>query len=75
MSEVWGTVAVNDHLRTDAFIREVLLFDRLVVPVPATAEARERWKAPNSDDPTESWDPDHLEGACDPRHTAPVEHG
>jgi hypothetical protein len=61
MSEVWGTVAVNDHKDTDAFIRDVLLFDRLVVPVPATPEERERWKAPNPKDPTENWDPDHLD--------------
>jgi hypothetical protein len=61
MSEVWGTVAVTDHLRTGAFIREVLLFDRLVVPVPATAEEREHWKTPNPKNPEETCDPDHLD--------------
>ena len=29
-AEVWGTLAVNDHMRRDALLREILLFDRLV---------------------------------------------
>jgi hypothetical protein len=34
-AEVWGTCAVNDHLREQPFLRELLLFDRLVVPYPS----------------------------------------
>ncbi|WP_158230741.1 hypothetical protein [Frankia sp. CcI49] len=60
-AEVWGTFAVNDHCRSDAFLREVLLFDRVVVPVPASAAERDRWRHPNPNDPDESWDPDRLE--------------
>jgi hypothetical protein len=30
--ELWGTFAVDDHLRPGAFIAEILLFDRLVIP-------------------------------------------
>jgi len=59
--EVWGTFAVNDHLLPQAFLREVLLFDRLVVPVPSSDEERKRWFAPNPDDPDESWNPDRLD--------------
>ena len=32
--ELWGTFAVDDHLRLRAFVAEVLLFDRLVIPRP-----------------------------------------
>jgi hypothetical protein len=59
--EVWGTCAVNDHRRREAFLREILLFDRLVVPVPSTKEERERWRRPNPNDPDETWDPDLLD--------------
>jgi hypothetical protein len=59
--EIWGTVAVNDHLRPQAFLRELLLFDRLVVPVPSTPEERARWQHPNEDNPGESWQPERLE--------------
>lgn len=33
--QVWGTFSVNDHTRPNAFVREVLLFDRLVLPYPS----------------------------------------
>jgi hypothetical protein len=59
--QVWGTFAVNDHLQTGAFLREVLLFDRLVVPVPSSDVERARWSAPNPNDPTESWKPDRQD--------------
>lgn len=35
--ELWGTFSVQDHGRPGAFVAEVLLFDKLVIPVPATA--------------------------------------
>ena len=39
---VWGTFSVRDHCRPGAFVREVLLYDRLVVPYPdPNARARE----------------------------------
>lgn len=59
--EVWGTCAVNDHQRPAAFVRELLLFDRLVVPYPDTDEERARWQDPNPADPLETWDPDGLD--------------
>jgi len=60
-AEVWGTLAVNDHLRRDALLRQVLLFNQLVIPVPPTAAERERWKHPNAADLDETWDPDWLD--------------
>lgn len=60
-AEIWGTLAVNDHKRRDALVRQVLLFDRLVIPVPATSAERERWRRPNERDPDETWDPDGLD--------------
>jgi hypothetical protein len=59
--QVWGTFAVNDHLPRGAFIREVLLFDRLVIPVPSSEEERARWFAPNPENPGQSWDPARQE--------------
>jgi len=32
--ELWGTFAVDDHLRPRAFVAETVLFDRLIVPQP-----------------------------------------
>ncbi len=32
--ELWGTFAVDDHLRSRAFVAETVLFDRLVIPQP-----------------------------------------
>jgi len=60
-AEVWGTLAVNDHMRRDALLREILLFDRLVFPVPATEHERDRWYHPSEDSPKETWDPDGLD--------------
>ncbi len=59
--QIWGTLAVDDHRRVEALVRQVLIFDRLVIPVPATGAERERWMSPNEHDPTETWDPDHLD--------------
>jgi hypothetical protein len=53
--ELWGTFAVDDHLRRHAFVAEVILFDRLVVPEPPEddKDQREDWiKA--------GWEPDLL---------------
>ena len=33
-AELWGTFAVDDHLRPRPFVAEAILFDRLVIPTP-----------------------------------------
>ena len=49
----WGTFSVRDHLKEQAFVSELLLYDRLVVPVPPPKNPAEwqRW-ADNK------WNPD-----------------
>ncbi len=59
--ELWGTFAVNDHCRANAFAREVLLFDRLVLPVPANEGERARWAQPNPANPDENWNLERQE--------------
>ena len=41
----WATYSVRDHNHSDAFVADVLLYDRLVVPVPPEYEPDEyeRW--------------------------------
>lgn len=51
--ERWGTFAVNDHLRRRAFVADVLLYDRLVIPYPP-GDDRIKWKE-------EGWKPDRLD--------------
>jgi hypothetical protein len=48
--QLWGCYAVNDHLRPRAFVADVLLFERLVIPVPPQDDdqAQKAW---------ESWEP------------------
>ncbi len=60
-SQIWGTFSVKDHCRANAFVREVLLFDRLVLPVPSDEQERSRWRQPNPKNPQENWDPDRLD--------------
>ena len=60
-NQIWGTFSVKDHCRANAFVREVLLFDRLVLPVPSDEQERSRWRQPNPKDPQENWDPDRLD--------------
>jgi hypothetical protein len=54
--ERWGTFAVNDHLRKKAFVADVLLYDKLVIPYPPPDDPKEqeRWN-------TEQWSPAWLE--------------
>ncbi len=52
--ERWGTFSVIDHKDSSAFIPEVLLYDRLVIPVPCDDQDRQRWAK-------EGWDPDLLD--------------
>jgi hypothetical protein len=42
-AELWGTFSVNDHRRRRAFVADVLLYDRVVVPVPDGSTEWERW--------------------------------
>jgi hypothetical protein len=59
--QIWGTFSVKDHCQPNAFVREVLLFDRLVLPVPENDQERTRWLHPNAQDPEETWDPERLD--------------
>jgi hypothetical protein len=62
--ERWGTFAVTDHLAKNAFVNEVLLFDRLVIPVPPsrdldpTGQELLRWR-------TNGWNPEALDPLLD----------
>jgi hypothetical protein len=38
--EVWATYSVKDHLNARALAADIMLFDRLVFPVPQTAEIK-----------------------------------
>jgi hypothetical protein len=40
--QTWGTFSVTDHLGPRAFVADVVLYDRLVIPVP-DVEERKRW--------------------------------
>ncbi len=40
--EIWGTFSVQDHCQKRAFVSAVLLYDKLVVPVPPRDEP-EQW--------------------------------
>ena len=52
--QVWGTFSVKDHCDPGAFVSEVMLYDRLVIPVPPDDKERERWTK-------ERWQPDRLD--------------
>lgn len=41
--EMWGTFSVRDHLVNRAFIADVLLYDRLVIPTLPASEAEADW--------------------------------
>jgi hypothetical protein len=51
-SEIWACFAVFDHVQPGAFLPEVVMYDRLVIPVPPRDEPEEwgRWEAMG-------WDP------------------
>jgi hypothetical protein len=54
--ELWGTFAVDDHLRRRAFVAETVLFDRLIVPRPPPDDEEQyaEWVAAG-------WRPEELE--------------
>jgi hypothetical protein len=54
-SELWGTFAVDDHLRPRAFVAEAVLFDRLLIPSPPKGN-QEEYK----DWVRSGWKPDRL---------------
>ena len=59
MRERWGTCSVKDHVSDAPLVSEVLLYDRLVVPIPAPdhrAAEEQRWM-------DAGWRPDLLD-AC-----------
>lgn len=67
----WGTFSVRDHLKPRAFVAEVLLFDKLVIPRPAT---QKEMNAEGRGEPSEDqvirwrrnqWDPDHQRDLLD----------
>jgi len=53
--QVWGTFSVKDHCNPNAFVAEVMLYDRLVIPVPPQNDHKEqvRWREMG-------WEPDRL---------------
>jgi hypothetical protein len=57
--QIWGCYAVNDHLQKNAFVADVLLFERLVIPVPPEndPEALRPWE--------ENWEPDQQRELLD----------
>src|SRR5262245_18903999 len=70
--ELWATYSVNDHLNPRALAADILMFDRLVFPVPENGSIPENSGAPNTPGPVEwtrnpeewkrwqdmQWDPD-----------------
>src|SRR5579883_3090177 len=47
----WGTFSVKDHCGRYAFLPEIFLYHRLVIPVPTSDDERREWKQRH-------WDPD-----------------
>jgi hypothetical protein len=56
-----GHISVKDHCAPSAFVADVLIYDRLVLPVPADDSECSRWRHPNPGDSEETWDPDRLQ--------------
>jgi hypothetical protein len=52
--ERWGTFSVIDHKNAATLVPEVLLYDRLVLPVPSNPDERKRWN-------DRGWAPDVLD--------------
>jgi hypothetical protein len=48
-TSLWATFSVVDHLRSRPFIADVLLYDRLIVPVPDGPGEADRWREHNRD--------------------------
>jgi hypothetical protein len=52
--ERWGTFSVIDHKNAASLVPEVLLYDRLVLPVPPDDQERRRWQS-------KGWAPEVLD--------------
>ena len=52
--QVWATFSVKDHCDPNAFVAEVMLYDRLVIPIPPDDQERTRWREAG-------WKPEHLD--------------
>ena len=55
--ELWGTFSVADHLRQQPFVTDVLLYDCLMVPVPAK-DGRAYWQG-------RGWEPERQKPLLD----------
>jgi hypothetical protein len=57
--EIWGTFSVRDHTHRGAFVADVIMYDRLVIPVPPSrwgdnkAAANDEWERWEQN----GWDP------------------
>jgi hypothetical protein len=60
--EVWATYSVKDHLDPRALAADIMLFDRLVFPVPLNAEMRFDLADPTQPVPV-NWSPNPAEWA------------
>lgn len=58
MREYWATYSVRDHLAPRAFVADVMLYDRIVVPHPPDDKERARWAG-------NGWNPDRLDFLLD----------
>lgn len=69
--ELWGTFSVMDHVREGAFLAEVVMYDRLVIPVPPDPEraktpedrkfAEKQWERWDR----QGWDPERQKTLLD----------
>ena len=41
--EIWGTYSVKDHMAAEAFLADLMFYDRLVLPVPERG-AESKWE-------------------------------
>lgn len=62
--QVWGTFSVADHHRERPFVADIILYDRLVIPVPPRGDSEEESQARKYwyDKP---WNADRLERCVD----------
>jgi hypothetical protein len=60
--ELWATYSVEDHKKPRTLAADILLFDRLVFPVPESAHFPENSGPPDSPGPVQ-WTPDPKERA------------
>lgn len=53
--QLWGTFSVKDHVKAGAFIAEVLMYDRLVIPIPPQRDADDKEKTKEAEEEWERW--------------------